>query len=366
MRILHVSSARTFGGGERHLVDLANALAERGHDVLAALVPASPIREKLSAVPACNILTMRLRGALDVAGALRLARFMHERQIEIVHAHLARDYSLASFAARLSPYTRFILTRHVLFPLGRWHRLTLSNARHVIAVSNAVADRLRAQRIFPPDKICVIPNGINLRRFDLAAIGFDREAFRRKMDASACFLVGCVGEISQIKGQDTFVRAAAIIAEQRPDTTFIIAGGDASPTAMNRVRLEQLIAELNLRERVRLVGHLEDVAPLLSSLDVFVSASRTEAFGLSIAEAMASGVAIVATATDGAREIIDDEETGKIVPVGDADAMATTINTLLENEDERRQFGALARATARKRWSLDRMVTATEAIYRDQ
>lgn len=365
MRILHVSSARTFGGGERHFVDLTNALVERGQDVFAALVPSSPLHQKLAVLPALNILTLRLRGAVDVASAIKLARFVREQQIEIVHAHLARDYPLAAFATRLASCPRLIMTRHVLFPLGRWHRFTLSNVHRVIAVSNAVAEALRAQRIFPAHKICVIYNGINVPRFDLAASSLDRDAYRRTFHPSARFLVGCSGEISRIKGQEDFVRAAALLAEKRPDTEFIIAGGDASPAATNRARLEQLVADLNLQERVRLVGHLEDVVPLLSSLDVFVSASHTEAFGLSIVEAMASGVAVVATATGGAREIIDDGETGKLVPVGDAVAMGAAINAFLEDENERRRFGALARATARKQWSLDRMVTATESIYQE-
>ncbi|MBA3440926.1 MAG: glycosyltransferase family 4 protein [Pyrinomonadaceae bacterium] len=342
---------------------MANALVEQGHDVYVALVPDSPLHQKLAPLPAQNLLTLRMRGAVDVASAIKLARFARKHQIEIVHAHRARDYPLAALAAKLASYPRLILTRHVLFPLGRWHRFTLSNVHRVIAVSNAVAASLRAQQIFPAHKICVIHNGINVQSFDLAVSGFDRDAYRRSLHLAARFLVGCLGEISQVKGHEDFVRAAANLAEQRPDTEFIIAGSDVSPTAVNRARLEHLIAQLNLRERVHLIGHLEDVAPLLSSLDVFVSASHTEAFGLSIVEAMASGVAVVANATDGAREVIDDGETGRLVPIGDAGAMAAAINALLEDEEERKRLGTLARAAARKQWSLNRMVTATESIY---
>src|SRR5215210_1087636 len=100
MRILHINSARTFGGGERHTADLANALARRGHEVFAAAPPGSPLVAELKRVPAENVFEMPLRNALDVQSAIELARRVREREIEIIHAHVARDYLLAALASR--------------------------------------------------------------------------------------------------------------------------------------------------------------------------------------------------------------------------------------------------------------------------
>src|SRR4030095_15171744 len=99
MRILQICSAREIGGGERHLADLANNLAERGHEVFAAIAPGSPVRAELSSLTSENIIELPMRNALSVRSGLRLARFVRERQIEIVHAHVARDYPLAALAA---------------------------------------------------------------------------------------------------------------------------------------------------------------------------------------------------------------------------------------------------------------------------
>ncbi|MCA1849464.1 MAG: glycosyltransferase family 4 protein [Acidobacteria bacterium] len=366
MRILQISSARALGGGERHLVDLASALAARGHQVYVALAPASPLREALAALPAENVFTVPLRNALDLASALKLAHFVRERRIEIVHAHLARDYPLAAFAAWRSFSTKLIITRHVLFPLGRVHSLTLSHVARVIAVSEPVRRALLERGLFPARKIRVVPNGIDVARFDLPARGFDREEYRRVLQTRAPFLVGTVGELSHVKGQEDFVRAAAIIARRQADgVEFIIAGEDASRAGHTRARIESLVAELNLRDRVHLLGRREDVAPLLSSLDVFVSPSRSEAFGLAIAEALACGTPAVATATDGAREIIDEGVTGRLVPVGDVEALAAAVLNLLKDPQGRRRMGAKAREAARSHFSLDRMVDATERIYRE-
>src|SRR2546430_560155 len=99
MRILQVSSARAFGGGERHLADLARGLAERGHEVFAALTHDSPLRDELGALPPHNVRTLSLRNALDIGSALKLARVALDEKVDVIHAHVARDYTLASLAA---------------------------------------------------------------------------------------------------------------------------------------------------------------------------------------------------------------------------------------------------------------------------
>src|SRR5215218_2538436 len=128
MRILQVSSARAFGGGERHLADLSRSLAERGHEVYAALAAGSALRGPLlAALPTDNVLDAPLRNALDLRGALALARLARDVNADIIHAHVARDYTLASFAARRARAASLVITRHVLFPLSRVHRRALSN-----------------------------------------------------------------------------------------------------------------------------------------------------------------------------------------------------------------------------------------------
>jgi len=364
VRILHISSARSLGGGERHLADLACALNKRGHEVYAVLPPRSPLRDELTELSAANIFTSRLRNAVDISSALELARHIRDHRIEIIHAHMARDYPLAALAVRRNRRTKLVITRHVLFRLNRLHAVTFRQVQRVIAVSHAVERALSAQKIFPPQKITVIPNGIDFHRFDASLRGFNREAMARRMKfPPRSLLVGTIGEIKSQKGHEDFLRAAAIVARSKRNAYFIIAGADNTRTGEHRAALERLIIELNLTNRVHFTGWLDEVAPLLAVLDVYVSASHTESFGLAIVEAMASGLSVAATATEGAREIIDHEKTGLIVGVGDYEAMAASVLHLLEDKDERASIGKLARKQARERYSLDRMVEATEKVY---
>src|SRR5256884_9226045 len=193
MRILQICSARQIGGGERHLADLANGLTRRDHNVFAVLIPSSPLLPELSSLPEQNIVQAPMRNALNVSSAVKLARFVSENRIQIIHAHVARDYPLAALIARRSS-ARLILTRHVLFPMNRVHKLTLRRTDRVIAVSQAVADELRSQSIFSSDKIVLIHNGIDVDRF---ARGRE-DRFTNNKDAGQNLRVGMIGHLAPI------------------------------------------------------------------------------------------------------------------------------------------------------------------------
>jgi L-malate glycosyltransferase len=363
MRILQVSSASSFGGGERYLVDLANTLAARGHELYAALRPDSPTATHLR-LPPKHLNFLPLRNAIDAPSAQALANLVRKQKIEVIHAHMARDYSLAAYAARRNPTTKFIVTRHVLFPLSRFHRRTLSQAAAVIAVSAAVGRQLDSQGLVPAERLAVIPNGIDVSRFDRAQSRLDRRALlaslRLPMES---LLVGSIGELRKLKRHDDFIKAAADLAEQFPLANFVVAGLDASPSREVRTQLERLILELNLSGRVHLLGWLDNAEELVCALDVFVSASETESFGLAIGEAMAAGTAVVSTATEGASELIEDRINGVLVPIGDVSQMRQAIASLLAEENKRYELGARARERIEKHFSLKRMVDEIEKVY---
>jgi L-malate glycosyltransferase len=365
LRILQISSAQSLGGGERHLADLANGLARRGHDVYAALRSNSPLIQELAELANENITTLPLRNSLDAISARDLSRLVRRNKIQIVHAHMARDYPLAAYAARANAASRLIITRHVLFPLNRLHRITLSRAARIIAVSHAVASWLKADAIVPAEKISVVLNGIDTARFSKARAEFNRREFLASWKLPAdSLLVGTVGELTPLKGQEEILRAASQLLKQLPQTHFIIAGVDHSRENQHRMRLEQLIKELNLTAHVSLVGWLDDLAELYCALDVFVSASHTESFGLAIAEAMASSTAVVATETEGASELIKAGETGLLVPIGNVGKLAESILLLLRDKEERVRLGGAAQQAAAADFSLERMIAETEALYR--
>ncbi len=351
MRILQVCSVTTFGGGERHLADLSHALTDLGHEVYAALVPGSPLSAELSFLTEERTLALSPRHYLkNLKG---LAGFVRAHGIEIVHAHAARDYHVGAMAVRLASRGRLVLTRHTLFPLRSINKPLLSNAARVIAVSEAVAESLRQNGVIESSKITVVHNGI------------DTDRFERAVARNGPVSVGTVGHLAPIKGHDVFMRAAALISARRPEVRFVVIGEDKSPQMDHRRSLENLIAELGLKEIVAMPGWHDDMPSVLSSLTLFVSAARSEPFGLAIVEAMAAGLPIIAAASEGASEILEDGLTGKLVPVNDPPALAEAVNELLDDPVECSRLARNAQLAARERYSLTRMATDTERVYRE-
>ena len=365
MRILQISSAQFLGGGERYLADLANALVDRGHDVFAAVRPNSPVPQQLAKLNPAQIISFQLRNSFDAQSARKLDALVKQHQIDVVHAHMARDYPLAAYATARNSHASLFITRHVLFPMHRFHKLTLARVFRVIAVSNAVALQLRAERVVPANKIALIHNGVDIDRLQNSLIAFRRDEFLQKWNLPLdCLLIGTVGELKSLKGQEEFLRAAAEIAKHFPSARFVVAGVDSSRAQDQRAFLKKLAVELGLEARTIFIDWMDEIAHLYRALDVFVSASRAESFGLAMAEAMACKTAVVATSTEGAKEIIKDGATGLLVPIGSDEAIADSVVKLLRNPSIRSQLEEHAAADVRERFSLEQMVSATEDLYR--
>jgi L-malate glycosyltransferase len=364
VRILQISSAVNFGGGEKHFVDLCKGLTGKGHEIFTGVRPNADWLERLSFLPPENIFKLPLRNSFDVFSARRIAGIIREKEIEIVHAHLARDYPIASLAIRFAANSRLVLTRHVLFPIKSFQKFALSNVARVIAVSSAV--EMILQKTFPAEKIVSVPNGIEIEKWAQANRQQLREAFRFEHDIPFdTFLIGTIGELKPLKGQEDFILAAQIVAGKFPESRFVIVGKDNSFDQNFRRKLKRMVKVFGLEEKILWLDWVENTGEILHSLDVFVSASHSESFGLSILEAMASGVGIVATKTEGAKELIEPDKTGKLVAVENPVEMASAVCEFLEDTKKREAFGKNAQEKAKERFSLEKMIDETERIYNE-
>jgi glycosyltransferase involved in cell wall biosynthesis len=360
MRILQISSARTFGGGERHVVDLCRGLQARGHDVFAALRPTSIWQDRLAFLPPENILQVSIRNSFGVLSAMRIAEFARANKIQIVHAHVARDYIPASIACMAAKETKFVITRHVMFPLKPFNRYALKNLAVAIGVSEAVGKNLL--RLFPKEKVAVINNGIEIDSPKVNNPTKSRAAFRdlHAIPADA-LLVGTLGELKELKGQRDFVIAAQEIAKEHPLCRFLVVGEDHTIDKKFRRELKRLVKVFGLQDRFLWLDWLEDTAEFFAAIDIFVSPSHSEGLSLAILEAMAHGKAVVATETEGSQQLFENPE--QLVPIKDPLKLARTISRLLENERQRLELGASAKLAAAEKYSLKRMLDSIENLY---
>jgi glycosyltransferase involved in cell wall biosynthesis len=173
-------------------------------------------------------------------------------------------------------------------------------------------------------------------------------------------LVGTVARLHPSKGIDGLIAAAARVVTRLPHTRFLLVGDGTE-----RAALERLAHELGIAEHIVFLGERRDVRFLLAGLDLFVLPSREEGMGIVLIEAMATGIPVVATATGGIVEVVEDGVSGFLVPRGDANALAESIILALSAPGRAEQVSANARRRAAAMFSIDTTVHRTEQIYEE-
>jgi L-malate glycosyltransferase len=363
MRILQVSSASTMGGGEAHIIDLCRALAERGHEVHLAARPRNLLMDHLTLQPD-RIHRLPLRNSVDVCSAYQLARKIKQHRYDIIHGHVARDYLVCVMARLLSSQGRLVLTRHHYLPIGdNWaYKRLLRRADKFIAVSESVRQGIMTSLSLPPNQVVTIPNWIDISRFQELPSG---QLGRAKLGLEHPFIVGMVGQITPAKGQEEFIRAAALVSEQRDDVAFLIVGEELDTQRSYTLFLQRLAEDLGVSRRLKMIGWVEDLTALFPLLNLFILPSWNEAFSLVLVQAMASGLPVIASDIGGPKQIVRQGVTGLLVPPRDVHALAAAICQVLEDSALRGRLRLAAKLEAQQRFERERIINQIEDLYRE-
>lgn len=226
----------------------------------------------------------------------------------------------------------------------------------IIANSHSTAAHLPC-----PRKVVVVHNGIDTTRYTPQ---MDGRPFRQQHAIpTAAPLVGVVGRLRPWKGQARFLRMAASIARARPDAWFAIVGGtilDADHSYGQK--LQRMVIELGLAERVVFTGQLDDVRPALAAMDVFVHPGDPEPFGLATVEAMAMGKPVVAFSHGALPEIVEEGVGGLLAPPGDEEALAQAVLALLSDEGRRAAMGQAGRTHVERAFTAERMAAGVATV----
>lgn len=366
MKILQVCSAESLGGGERHVMDLTRALIARGHQLHLAVRPGSPLCDELASEPV-TWYELGLRNALDVISAHALASVICSERIDVLHAHVGRDYTFCGIAARLARKlgqpVRFFITRHHFNPIktNPVYAWTMTEARALIAVSDSVRERLVAA--FPQlvERIVVIPNWVDTT----ASERQDKAAARERLGITRRMAVGIIGQITPLKRQDLFIKAAAHLIKERhwTDADFLIVGEPGPDDEGYAEVLREMIDELKVGGQVRFTGYVEDLPAQLVAFDIVAAPSDNEAFSLALVEAMAAGCAVIASRAGGMAEIVEDGITGLFVEPGNEWALLAAMSRLLTDKALREKLGHIARASVIERFDRAHVIERIERLY---
>ncbi|MFM9437459.1 sugar transferase (PEP-CTERM/EpsH1 system associated) [Janthinobacterium sp. CG_23.3] len=345
IHIQHVLLSLEPGGLENGVVNVVNRLSgdafrssicclQRAGDFAPRVRAGVPIRE------------MGWRGGNDLRLAWRLARLFRETRPDVVHTRNAEAFFYGFLGAKLagvncivhSEHGRAFTDRAIRFHLQRWWT---AHIQAVFAVSAQLKRELVAHIGMPAQRIQVLRNGVDLERFCAGAGAGGRAALRRQLGlGDADLLVGSVGRLVAVKNHALLLTALAALA--RRDWVAVLVGEGPA-----RAALEELARSLGIAGRVRFAGQRDDVAAWLAAMDVYVLSSTNEGVSNTLLEAMASGLACVASDIGGNPELIADARHGCLFASGDAAALAGHVRRLCDDAGLRRRLGAAARARCR-------------------
>jgi len=306
----------------------------------------------------------------DLKALFKLYRILGTERPQIVHTHTAKAGFLGRLAARIAGVPVIIHTYHghVLHgyygPLKSWllrqmERLLARITTQLVAVSPLVREDLLAYRVAPPEKIRVIPLGFDLEPF-LQCYSLKGQ-FRTELGLSSDIrLIGILGRIVPIKNHRLFLESSAQVVKQEPNVCFVIVGD-----GILRSEMERYAQDLGIQQRVIFTGWRRDLPRIYADLDLLVVSSNNEGTPVSAIEAMASGCPVVATRVGGLPDVIENGETGYLVPPEQSPALAAAVLKLMSNPQRAEQMGRAAQLSVKERFPLNRLVCDMENLYEE-
>jgi glycosyltransferase involved in cell wall biosynthesis len=381
MRVAHIIKIVRAAGAERHLLTLLAGL--RKHDIDARLIllvePNNPMQTYVDEASARGIPVERLMIHRDLDPSLfkRLREYLRNMQPDVVHTHLLHADLYGIPAARWADVPVVVSSRHNdntfrrRFPIRQVNQLLWRMADGGVAISDAIARFTVEVEGAPKAKIQRIHYGLE------AAKPLDRAAARtallgelnlphplapspnsgRGNEAAQPVLIGIACRLIEQKGVTYAIQAFARVAERFPNAHLLIAGeGDL------RAALEKEAA-LKLQNRIHFLGWRDDIPAFMAALDIFLSPSLWEGFGLVLLEAMAQAVPIIGSAVSAIPEIVVNGETGLLVPPRDVTSLTDALDQLLADKPLRQFMGMQGQDRVETRFSAARMVDETAALY---
>jgi glycosyltransferase involved in cell wall biosynthesis len=375
IRLLKFVNCFAIGGTERHVVNLVHGLDHSRFEVhMACLRRLGDLLKEIEASrrPLVEYPINSLYNHNALIKQLQFAKYIKQNRIHIVHTYGFYPNVFAILAARLAGAPVIVAsirdTGDMWTPMQRRVQKFVCRLADQILVNAEAVKRWLIAEGYAQEKITVIKNGIDISRF----VGKDSGSqLRQELGLPPrAPLIAVFARLNQIKGVEYFLEAAAIIAGRCPEVRFLVVGSGSIPRdgaaledVVYRRELESYTVRLGLEGRVVFTGFRLDVPEVLSEVAVSVLPSFSEGLSNTLLESMAAGVPVVATRVGGNPEVIEDGETGLLVPPRDAAALADAIYLLLENPKLASRFGQAGRQRVVELFSLERMIGETERLY---
>ncbi len=349
------------GGTERLVTELVRRLPPGFRSVVCCLDKPGVWGEELRQ-GGTTVIGLERQEGFRPGLARKIAAVASQQAVDVIHCHHYSPYVYGQLAARLMPGVRLVFTEHGRLSDGApslRRRLANQVFARLPADVYAVSEDLRGHLVaegFSPRRVRVIPNGIEvcsppsseMRTQMKSALGFGQETF----------VVGTVGRLDPVKDLGVLLQGFARFHAESGRSGVVVVGD-----GMEREPLTQLAASLGLSGSVKFLGHREDVGDLLQGFDVYAGTSIFEGISLTILEAMAAELPVVATAVGGTPEIVLDDETGRLISPRNSEALADALRFLFESPAVASAWGRAGRKRVLERFTIEGMVRKYARVY---
>ncbi len=366
MKILFLTTHFNTGGITSYILTLGEALVKSGHQVWVASSGGNCV-PRLEAAGIRHI-SINIRTKSEASPKLWLSfgplkDLIRKEGINIIHTQTRVTQVLGFFLSRLTGVA-MVTTCHGFFKARWFRRIFPCWGAAVIAISKPVACHLNADFGVAQNQIHLIVNGIDLNRFVMTNDQMRREARQKTGMGDGPLigintpLIGVVARLSNVKGIDVLIRAMPLVITEVPSANLLIAG-----QGPQEVYLKKLTQDLSLTAHVHFKSTVNQTQDLLRAFDVFVMPSLMEGLGLSVIEAQACGIPVVASKAGGLVDLIEDGRSGYLVPINDPAALANRIIEALRNPKQSKIMAQQARLNIEQHFSVEKMLKETLHIY---
>lgn len=347
IKVLELESSKGWGGQEKRTVRVINGLDKSRFKVYYGVHKDSELMRRKSEIDA-KFLELPITKSYNIFDLIRTIEVVRKYNIDIISTHSGRDAWIGAMAGKLTG-AKVVRVRHLQLPINSPLSYNLSD--RVTAISRSVADHLIGRGV-KKEKIDIIYTGQDMSLYTPEkSYNFRNEIGAREDD----ILIGIVAVLRAQKRHTLLLKALTKL----PKNCKIVIIGEG-PQEGN---IKTAIKTLELEDRVYMLGHREDVAKILPSLDIFVLPSIMEALGTAAIEASACGLPIVVSRVGGLPELVLEGESGYTFEPDSLDSLVEKLQLLINSKERREAFGRKGREFVLKNFNIDRMVRESEEQY---
>lgn len=369
INVLFIIIQMNMGGSERLVYNLVSKLdCQVFNPSVAWFFGEKPLQEFLDlGIPLFHI---PKSGRFDFSPMRSLGQIIKKNNIAIVNAHHFFSMVYAFLGAKLKNQIRLIYTEHSVWEVQgisqKWRvigRFLLKHIDHVIGVSPQVTQELKNTFKLPVSKASTILNGVDLEQFQCGCqnIQETRSSLNLKDNEH---VIGIVGNFRRVKNHVFLIKTFGNLVKILENVKLIIVGRSFPDDPENsEPEVRNMVRELGIENSILFLGYRSNVRELLEIMDVFCLTSFKEGLPISLIEAMAAGLPVVGTHVEGIRDVIVPDYNGRLVELGDVEALQNSLIDLLKDPDLRKRLGRAARQTAEEKYSLDRCVAEYEKLF---